>query len=306
MSLSSNVSLGALRLQAQQRADLEGSPNISIPEWNQYLSLSAKELMDILIAAYGNDYSVQVPYLFTINSTSLYPLPADFYKLLGVDLQYAASPSGWVTLKRFEFIERNKYSWLTPTPISANLCRLWYVPEPASLQTLQPCQTAAASISITVTDSSDLSVGMNIYGNGILPGTTLLTINTTTNVCTMSQAANSTQVNAILALWNDAAYFDGIAGWEEYVIIDAAIKAQIKQEGATMDLRTQKAEIKDRIIGMAEGRDAGQAHHVSDVLSVNNPIISLGASNLAYRLSGSNIWFAPVTYDTSQGDFGGF
>src|SRR5437868_757552 len=106
MSLSSSVSLGAMRIQAQQRADLENSGAISTPEWNQYLSQSYKELYDLLVAAYGNDYYVAAPYALTITGEQFYDLPSNFYKLLGVDLQYSAAPTGWITLKRFEFIER--------------------------------------------------------------------------------------------------------------------------------------------------------------------------------------------------------
>ena len=42
MSTSSQASLGALRLQAQQRADMENNPAISTAEWNQYISQSYK------------------------------------------------------------------------------------------------------------------------------------------------------------------------------------------------------------------------------------------------------------------------
>lgn len=102
MSTSSQASLGALRLQAQQRTGMENNNAITTSEWNQYASQSYKELYDLLISAYGNDYYVATQYQFNVTSNQQYPLPngtptyrnvngttaQKFYKLLGVDLQY--------------------------------------------------------------------------------------------------------------------------------------------------------------------------------------------------------------------------
>ena len=310
MSLSSNVCLGALRLQAQERSDLVGSPNISVPNWNRLITNSAKELMDILVSAYGNEYFVQTPYQFMISGQELYNLPPDMYKLLGVDMQYSGSPTGWVTLKRFEFIERNKYSWLNPLPIQANLVQLWYVPEPTPLQFTVVGASTAGSPVIQLNaqaDLSDLSVGMSASCYGITPTNPLWGYPTITAIDSgLNQITLSTPVLAsipinIIYCWRDDAVFDGIAGWEEYVIIDAARKAGIPQETDISALMFDKAAITKRVEDMAEGRDLGQAHHVGDAMSVNTPIVSLGATNLKYRIMGKQIMFVPCGYD----DFGG-
>lgn len=291
MSLSSKVTLGALRLQAQQRADLENSPNITTPEWNQYLSQSYKELYDMLVSAYGNEYYVKAPYTYTLTAEQFYDLPADFYKLLGVDLQYSSSPSGWVTIPRFEFIERNKYAYpntagtwlgysnlryrimadqleLIPVPASGQTARIWYIPEPTSINFMPSCSTVVDSPVISLADVSILTAGMSAYGSNIAPGTIVLSVDTVLNQATLSTNATSTRPTATLQFWIDSTTIDGISGWEEYVIVDAAIKAGIKQETDIGELKLQKLQMKQRIEGMAEGRDAGQAHHVSDVLSI--------------------------------------
>lgn len=305
MSLSSTVSLGSLRLQAQQRADLEGSAVISTSEWNQYLSQSYKRLYDMLVAAYGNDYYVQTPYQFSIGSTQLYDLPDDFYKLLGVDIASSQSLTGWLTLKRFEFIDRNKYSFQNPLPIPSSTIQLWYIPEPTSLQFQPICSTTLSSTTIGIGASSAvITAGMSVSGAGISTGTTVVSVNTTLNTAVISAAATATQTAATLSFWDDSTEIDGISGWEEYVIIDAAIKANIKQEFPVDDLRIQKAEMVADIQGMAEGRDAGQAHHVSDVLSVNTPIGLIGAANLKYRLLGDQIQFIPCGSDDYSDGFG--
>lgn len=297
MSLSSQASLGAIRIQAKQRAGMENNPAISDQEWNSYISLSYKELYDLLVAAYGNDYYVQTPYQFQINGLNFYPLPADHYKTLGCDLQYSASPTGWITLKRFEFIDRNKGAYLNSAVTVSSLAQLWYIPEPTSLQFMPSCAITSGSTSVVVSDSVDLVVGMSVAGNGIQPYTTITAINTLTNTITLSLAAVSTLPVVVLQMWIDSVTIDGISGWEEYVIVDAAIKSGIKQENVIMDLRQQKLDMKMRIETMAEGRDAGQAQHVSDAYSVNGfgyGLNGLGLANIRYRVTGSQIQFVTV------------
>lgn len=307
MSLSSQASLGAIRIQAIQRSGMEGNPAISTAEWNSYITNSYKELYDMLVAAYGNDYYVQTPYQFQINGLQFYPLPTDFYKLLGVDLQYSASPTGWITLKRFEFIDRNKGAYLNSAVTVSSLAQAWYIPEPTSLQLMPSCSTVSGSTTVGVSDSTDLVAGMSVYGNGIQPSTTIVSINTTLNTIVLSKAATATLPVVILQMWIDSTTIDGISGWEEYIIIDASIKAGIKQENENIpDLRVQKADMKARIESMAEGRDAGQAQHVSDALNVNGfgyGLSNLGIANIQYRLTGSNLQFETV--DGAYGDMQG-
>lgn len=307
MSLASTVSLGALRLQAQDRADLENSQAISTPAWNQYISQSHKRLFNKLVEAYGNDYFIAPLFQFAVGSSQYYPLPNGkiatigsttpapaLFKILLVMLQYSAAPSGWVTLKRFEDIETNQYAWpntavnflgitnlkyrlsgdnleFIPVPMSGQVVQLKYIQKPTSLQWLPTCAITLGSATALTPDAGDLSVGMSVYGSGIQPNTTVLSIDTTVspNVVILSRAALQTSPYATLAFWVDSTTVDGISGWEEFIIIDAAIKARIKQEQDINDLVAQRNDMVTEIEGLAEGRDAGQAHHVSDVLSIN-------------------------------------
>lgn len=303
MSTSSNISLGSLRLQAQQRSDLENNNFVTTSEWNGYISQEYKSLYDLLVGCYGNDYFVATTYQFQTSAAQSYPLPdgtpsfqntsggtaQKFYKLLGVDLQYSASPSGWVTLKRFEFIERNRYAYpnttvnwngytnlryriegnnlfVVPIPQNGQTVRLWYIPAPTSLQFTLPTSLTISSSSATLSDTTGLTVGMNVSGTGIIDGTTLLAVGSTS--VQFSTNALTTNPSAILSYWNDSTSLDGIAGWDEYVILGAAIKALIKQEQDFTPLKLLQNEMKERIEAMGEARDAGQAQHVSDALSV--------------------------------------
>ncbi len=309
MSTSSNASLGAIRIQAQQRSDLENNQAVTTAEWNQYISQSYKELYDLLVAAYGDDYYVATNYQFSLTGANNYALPdgtttfanADggqaqkFYKLLGVDLQYSASPSGWISLRRFELLERNKLNYpntavnyngysnlryrlegdtitFVPYPMASQQARIWYIPAPTSLQFMLPASTTLNDGLLTLSDTTGLTAGMNVFANdnqGLIRSNTVITSVGSTSVM-ISSSCTATKASAIFSFWQDSTAFDGISGWEEYVVIDAAIKAQIKQEADFSGLAGQKQAMMMRIEAMANGRDAGQAQHVTDALSLNN------------------------------------
>ena len=57
---------------------------------------------------------------------------------------------------------------------------------------------------------------------------------------------------------------DGINGWEEYIVIDAAIKMLAKEESSTTHLEREKAAMLERIETMAANRDSGQPEKISD------------------------------------------
>lgn len=157
--LSGEMSLKELRLRCQQRADRVNSQFVTTEEWNSYINNSMFELYDLLITAY-EDYYVASPVSLTTDGTnSLYALPNGvnysgapaFYKLMGVDLGLSSSPNGYVTVKKFNFIDRNKYVYpntastiygvynlsyrllgnnidFIPVPSANQPIRLWYIP----------------------------------------------------------------------------------------------------------------------------------------------------------------------------------
>src|SRR6267154_4869745 len=106
------VTLGSLRTQVRQRADIVNSQFITDTELNGYINASYAELYDLLVQKYGDDYYVKSPpYSFVTDGTSqFYALPDDFYKLLGVDLALATSQDSFVTISQFGFRDRNRYA----------------------------------------------------------------------------------------------------------------------------------------------------------------------------------------------------
>ena len=238
------MTLSQLMQAVRQRADM--FPNgytpsltntgyfVTDPELISYINQSYFELYDLMISCYGANYFVKAPpgSFVTDGTTAQYPLPTDFYKLLGVDLQLGNSNQSLVTIKPFEFIDRNRYAvpnfqsfygvtnlryrlngdnlWLTPTPAAGQTIQVWYVPKLPTLDVL----TATA---------------------------------------------------------------DGISGWTEYVICDAAIKCMQKEESDVSVLMAQKQALTARIQAMADSRDIGSPHRVSD--SLQNDIFPMGSGS---------------------------
>lgn len=153
------TTVGNLVLEVLQRINKENSQFYTHQELVSMVSQSYKELYGIMQQKFGDDYFVAIPYVYNVtSSTQLYPLPADFKALLGVDLNLSTSdPTAWVTIKKFEFIQRNQWSYpsaysffgvtnlryrimgnnlmLIPTGLGGGgqILRIWYVPRPSQL-----------------------------------------------------------------------------------------------------------------------------------------------------------------------------
>jgi hypothetical protein len=64
----------------------------------------------------------------------------------------------------------------------------------------------------------------------------------------------------------DGDTFDGVSGWEEYVIVDSIIKARVRDEEDVSDQMLQKSYLVERIRkAAAAGRDSSEPNRVRDV-----------------------------------------
>ncbi len=84
------------------------------------------ELYDLLVDSFENYYSSTAD-LTIAPGTSEYDLPADFYKLLGVD--FAVGNGAYITLKPFEEQERN-LNVTTAVSLPSGTVRINYIPAP--------------------------------------------------------------------------------------------------------------------------------------------------------------------------------
>ncbi len=165
------MSLFELRLRAQQTADRVNSQFVVNSEWNSFIRLACYELYDLLITSYEDLFAQDYVFINTNGTTQNYPIPDGvtnylggtypnssgapapaFYKLAGMDLGINTSNNAWVTLLRFDFIERNKYVYpnststiygvynmryrlmgnninIIPTPAGNQQLRMWYSPK---------------------------------------------------------------------------------------------------------------------------------------------------------------------------------
>lgn len=227
-ALSGQLSLGELRQRAQQAADREGSKFLTLPEWNFNINQSAKEFYDLLITAY-EDYFVAPRLVFTTTgATNAYPLPTGanysnapaFYKLYGVDSGLDNSSNAWVTLKKYNFIERNRYVYPQINSSILGVFNMEY-------------RVFGSNINFIPTPAGNQYVGLWYFP----------------------------RLKTMLA---DTDILDGIGGWTEYVIVDAALKALRKEESDLGPLTQAKMDLKKRIEEAAQNRDAGQPDTVSD------------------------------------------
>lgn len=161
--------LSQIRLAAMQRADRVNSNFVTMSEWRNYINQALFELYDLLVTVY-EDYYIASPIQFVADgSTFLYPLPNGsntflnalnlsqtvtppaYYKLLGVDLALNNATNAYVTVNKFNFIDRNRFVFpntasaiygvfnlqyrvmgsnieFIPTPTAGQGIRLWYIP----------------------------------------------------------------------------------------------------------------------------------------------------------------------------------
>jgi hypothetical protein len=225
--LPGQTTVGNVRLEAQQRTDRVNSDNISDQEWNSMISQSYKELYDILIQKFGDDYFIALPKIYVttgqvdpVTQIQTFPLPDDFYKLQRVEVALNFSdPNSWITLRQFNTIQANLWNYpnvYTFYGITNLRYRLWG----NNLQ-IVPIASAGQYIRIWYSPRPN-------------------------------QLINSTDT------------LDGISGYEEYIVADVCIKALTKTEEDPIIFMNQKAALMKRIEEAAENRNIGEPQTVSD------------------------------------------
>lgn len=240
---TAEMSLGQLRLMAQQRADRVGSQFVTLPEWNAFINQAMYELYDLLITA-DEEYFVATPAQWTVsgspNQSYLQALPdgeasftngitgvsgyiaPPFYKLKGVDLGLNTANNAWVTVNKFNFIDRNRFVYPNTASTIYGVFNLQY-------------RLLGSNIEFIPTPSAGQNI--RIWYIPRLP-----------------QLLKDTDITTT-----------GISGWLQYVIVRAAKYALDKEESDTTKLDLELAYLKDRIEATSANRDTGMPDRVSDV-----------------------------------------
>lgn len=242
--LPGQINLGYIRYLAQLRADKLNSQFLTTDEWNSNINQSVYALYNELVTHYGEDYFVAAPYILSTTGADSYTLPDGspayqsgspasaapaLFKLLGVDCSASIAGNAWVTLPRFNWIDRNKFIYPQLQANAVGLFNLSYrqmgnqlqlIPRPAAGQFLQIWYVPVMTQLLKDTDMLPFS----------------------------------------------------FSGWSEYVIVDAAIKALVKEE--SYDQANALQGLKNAVVEMigtsAANRDVGQPNTISDTRSITN------------------------------------
>jgi hypothetical protein len=89
----------------------------------------------------------------------------------------------------------------------------------------------------------------------------------------------------------DADTFDGINGWDEYIVVDVARKLLQKEESDTQPLILEKSDLINRINACAPNRDAGTPSMMVDVNARDQWEFGTMGSALRQRITGNQIEF---------------
>jgi hypothetical protein len=233
------TTLASVRAAAQQRADMVNSQFLTTAEWTANINASYQELYGLLVQKFGADYyQAGTPdnwFQFTTTTAASYPLPdgtASYLLSDGSTVAPALFKVNGVDLQ----INSQPNGWLT-------------------LKSFMWAERNRFAFPNTQNFWGHSNIRYRINGNRIwlvpLPSA--------------GQAIRIWYTPRLRVLVSDSDTLDGVNGWDEFIVIDAAIKALQKEESDVSILMAQKAAIISRLEAEAENRDVGMPAHVADV-----------------------------------------
>lgn len=229
--LPGQINLGYLRYFSQLKADKLNSEFLTVDEWNFNINQSAFRLYDLLVTKFGDKYFLAPPLTFNTNGTAVYPLPNGSNYSNAPALFKLAGVDAGINASNNQWFSLPKFNWIDRNRYA----------------TLQLAGTVQSIYGLAYCD-----FGNNLY---LIP------------MPTSAQAIQLWYVPTMLQMLLDTDMLPfSISGWSELVIVDAAIKALIKEEsfeqaGALIGERT---ELLERIETTAANRDVGQPGTVSN------------------------------------------
>lgn len=238
--LPGQINLGYLRYMAQLKADKLHTFYLTTDEWNFYINQSAAELYDILVDKYGEDYFFAPPLIINLTGVQSYPLPDGsnypingipspaLYKLNGID----ANVSGGAPGPNAGWVPLARTNW-----------------SDRDRYTTWPGQAGALN---NIYQMSYRTMGNQLF---LFPQNQNMLIQVW-----------YVPIVAQMLLDTDMMPYS-ISGWSEFVIVDVAMKAMIKEESLEKwnALAGIKSALIERIEDTASNRDVGQPNSVSNV-----------------------------------------
>lgn len=247
---SGEMTLSQIRLASMQRADRVNSNFVTLPEYTTFINLALFELYDLLVTCF-EDYFIGTPVQFTSDGTTfIYNLPdgkttftnglnqnttftsPPFYKIYGVDLALQNATNAYVTVNKFNFVDRNRFVYPNTASTIYGVFNLQY-------RLLGNNSAGVQQIMFIPTPSAGQAIRI-----WYVPRMTQLLQDTDTTI-------------------------SGISGWLDYVIIRTAKYVLDKEESDTSKLDQELLFLKGRIEETAANRDQGIPDKVSDTRANN-------------------------------------
>lgn len=217
--------LASLRQDVADRADIDlpsDSPATFVTKTtaNRWINQSCRRFFGKLVQAYGEDYYSSTASISVVSGTNHYTLPADFYQL-----DYFRVSIGGVT----HTIPRAQKDYIDNDP----LLNVGWLP-PYGLPTYR-------------------LIGNSVYfaPTPLQSATVLMRYIATTF---MFAGSTPSPGAAIADLASDDDYVDGVNGWEEWIVLDVAIKALMRSERDSNALRSEQQQIEADMISQSQER----------------------------------------------------
>lgn len=229
--LPGQINLGYLRYMAKLRADMLFSQFLTDDEWNFNINQSATRLYDLLVTKFGDKYFLAPPLQFNTNGGASYPLPNGTLYNSAPALYKLAGVDAGINASNNQWFTLPKFNWMDRNRYA----------------TLQLAGTVQSIYGLAYCD----------FGNMLY----FIPLPTTAQMIQLWYVPMLQQ----MLLDTDMMPFS-ISGWSELVIIDASIKALIKEESyeQAQALIGERGELLERIQVTAANRDVGQPNTVTN------------------------------------------
>lgn len=209
--MARTITLSDLISAVQWQADVEGAVQRHTPQKIEIALNLSNQAFRLMISAVSDYYKKKSAVLTLAAAAETIPIPADFVRLYGFDIQIQGR---WREVLPFQFSERNRYqdAWLTSGPPT------YFRERDASLIDIMPAADGQYSYRLWYLPTGD-------------------ELDATHN-------------------------FDGIAGWENWLIFDTALRISTRDADVNDNyqyLQTELARIETRIIAEASKRAAPKA-----------------------------------------------
>lgn len=221
------VSLDTIRTQAKQRADMENSDFVSDTEWATYIQNSAGELYDLVLEGAGEDWYITgtLPQN-TSPGTPTYTLTPDGSNTIYKVLKVMLEFNGrWRAIRKLKGTNGLMDAILTETDSWSDPYSVFYT--------------------LTWRQGGDVDITIWPFP----PYVTRLLVFYVPSPTDIDNASN---------------LFQSFSGWEEYLVVDAAMKALEKEESDTRALMARKAALRERILHHAQTMNIGEGATLID------------------------------------------